>query len=221
MMCGRGPGLLLRLAEDALAENRQRRGVASPIFRPEGERMVEELRQLYARGELDRETFVEMRGPAERGELTRADLLEVRRQAAEARALESPEAREAGVSLARLLRQEKALERARKDSEATAGRLEGQIADLEAEAGRDEAEARKIVLVDEARARSFLEHRESVLEQTQRLRESIQGLRQDIQRMDDLQRQLKVQEQELEAGRARAQLGALEQQIRGADVRQA
>lgn len=221
MMCGHGPGLLFRLAEDALAENRQRRGVASPTLRPEGERMLEELRLLYARGELDRETFVEMRGLAERGELTRADLLEARHQAAEARALESPEAREAGMSLARLLRQEKALERARRDSEATAGRLEGQIADLEAVAGHDEAEAREIVLVDETRARSFLEHRESVLEQMQRLRESIQGLRQDMQRMDDLHRQLKIQEQELEAGRARAQLGALEQQIRGADLRQA
>ena len=221
MMCGRGPGLLLRLAEDALAENRQRRGVASPTLRPEGERMVEELRLLYARGELDRETFVEMRGLAERGDLTRADLLEARHQAAEARALESPEAREAGMSLARLLRQEKALERARKDSEATAGRLEGQIADLEAVAGHDEADAREIVLVDETRARSFLEHRESVLEPTQRLRDSIQGLRQDIQRMDDLHRQLKIQEQELEAGRARAQLGALERQIRGGGIRQA
>ncbi|MCL4532257.1 MAG: SHOCT domain-containing protein, partial [Actinobacteria bacterium] len=117
MMCGRGVGPLFRLAEDMLAENRQRRGVMSPMPRPEGERMLDELRQLYARGDLDRDTFVEMRGLAERGELTRADFLEARRQAAEMRTLDSPEAREARMSLSRLQRQEKALERARTESE--------------------------------------------------------------------------------------------------------
>lgn len=219
MMCHHGVGMLLRLAEDAVAENRRRRGVAVPPPRPEGERLSEELRLLYARGDLDRLTFLEMREQAERGELTWADLGEARRQAEDMRAMESPEAREAGVSLARLRRQEKALERARADSEATAKRLEEQVADLEAQASRDEEEARQAVLADEARARSILERRESVLEQAERLRESIRGLRQDTQRMDDLQRQLKIQGQELEAGLARARLGTLEREIRGDSAR--
>ena len=105
------------------------------------------------------------------------------------------------------------------DSEATAKRLEGQLAELEARASGDEEDARQAVLADEARARSILEHRESMLEQVGRLRESIRGLRQDIQRMDDLQGQLKIQGQELEAGLARARLGTLEQEIRGGNAR--
>ena len=214
MMCHHGVGMLLRLAEDAVAENRRRRGVAMPP-RPEGEGPREELRLLYARGDLDRQTFLEMREQAERGELTWSDLGEARRQAEDMRAMESPEAREAGVALARLRRQEKALEGARVDSEATAKRLEEQVADLEAQASRDEEDARRVVLTDEARARSILEHRESMLEQVERLRESIRGLRQDMQRMDDLQGQLRIQGQELEAGLARARLGTLEREIRG------
>ena len=191
-----------------------------PPARFEGEGLREELRLLCARGDLDRQTFLEMRDVAERGELTWADLEEARRQAEEMRAVESPEAREAGVAVARLRRQEKALERARVDSEATARRIEKQLADLEAQAGRDEEEARRVVLADEARARSLLEHRESMLEQAERLRGSIRGLRQDIQRMDDLRRQLTIQEQELEAGRARARLGTLQREIHGDGGRQ-
>ena len=220
MMCHHGAGMLLRLAEDAVAENRRRRGVDMPPPRPEGERLREELRMLYARGDLDRQTFLEMRELAERGELTWTDLGEARRQAEEVRVMESPEAREAGVALAGLRRQEKALDRARVDSEATARRLEEQLADLEAQAGRDEEEARRVVLADEARARSVLEHRVSVLGQAERLRESVRGLHQDTQRMDDLQRQLKIQEQELEAGLTRARLGTLEREIRGQNAGQ-
>lgn len=215
MMCHHGLGSLLRLAEDAVAENQRRRGATPPPPRPKGERVGEELRLLYARGDLDRQTFLQMRGLAERGELTWADLEGTRREAEEMRAMESPEAREVGLTLARLRRQEKALERARLDSEAAARRLGEQVVDLEAQAGRDEKEARQVVLEDEARARSILEHREPMLEQAGRLRKSIQGLHQDIQRMDDLRRQLKIQEQELQAGLARARTGALEREIRG------
>lgn len=218
MMGHHGLRMLLRLAEESLEENRRRRGEGLPP-RSEGEGLREEVRRLYARGELDRETFLELRRLAERGQLTRTDLEEARLQAREILAMESPEAREASAALAELRRQERALERAKTDSEATAGRIEAQLADLKARAGQDEEEARRVVLDDEARARSLLEHRESILEEEERLRLSVQALRQDIRRMDDLQQQLKLQAQELEVQRSRARLGAVERQIRKGDSR--
>jgi len=93
--------------------------------------------------------------------------------------------------------------------------MEAQVTDLETRATRDEEDARAVVLKDEERARALLEHREAVLEDVRRIRESVSGLRQDIQRMEDLQRQLKLQEQELEATLARTRLGSLERDIRG------
>lgn len=205
----------MRLAEEALAENERRRDEISPGRHPRAESLEQELRLLYARGDLDRESFVEMRELAKLGRLSPADLGEARRQAAQVRALDSPEAREAAVALARLRRQEKALESARGDSEAGAARMEAQVTDLETRATRDEEDARAVVLKDEERARALLEHREAVLEDVRRIRESVSGLRQDIQRMEDLQRQLKLQEQELEATLARTRLGSLERDIRG------
>lgn len=208
-----GLRLLMRLAEEALEENQRRRS-APPPGRAEGESPLQELRRLYAGGELDRDTFLEMRSLARRGQLTRADLEEARLQAKEMRALESPEAREASRSVASIRQHLRALEKAKSDSETTAKRLEGQIEYLRSQAARQEAEARRIVLEDESRARSVLELRESMLEQVDRLTRSVSELRQDIQRIDELQKQLSVQEQELEAGRARARLEALERGIR-------
>ncbi|MHB1415111.1 MAG: hypothetical protein ACYC1C_07640 [Chloroflexota bacterium] len=210
MMGHHGLRLLMWLAEEAVAENERRRGTAGTATRSGPGRLRAEVRLMYARGDLDRDTYLELRQLAERGALTETDLAEARREAAEMKTLESPEAKELGRAIAGLHRRQQSLERARTDSESMDAGLANQLADLERQASSLEDEAREVVLDDEDRARSLLERREIVLEQTERLRRSADGLRRDIERMEDLGRQLRLQEQELQAAQVRARLGALE-----------
>jgi hypothetical protein len=221
MMGHHGLRLLMRLAAEAMEENRRRRGAGESAGRPAGtggDDIVESLEMLYAGGRLERESFLEMRDEVRTGELTQTDMEEIRHLVQEiGKPGSSQVTAEIAVGLKRVRRHMKRLLQARTESETTATRLQQQAEGSLAEAAKKEREARRLVLEDEGRARMLLEQRESILAQEGRLRERMGQLRQDIDRMEDLHRQLALREQEMEADLARARMGNIEREIRGMD----
>ena len=222
MMGHHGLRLLMRLAAEAMEENRRRRDSGEPVQRPAGagrDDIVERLELLYAGGRLDRESFLELRDEVRAGELAEAEIGEIRHLVQEiGKSGASETTAELALGLRRVRRHMKRLRQAQAESEATRTRLQQQAEGSLAEAAKKEREARRLVLDDEARARALLEQRESILEQEGRQRERIGQLRRDMDRMEDLYRQLALQEQGMEADLARARMGNIEREIRGEEV---
>jgi hypothetical protein len=221
MMEHHGLRLLMRLAAEAMEENRRRREAGEPAQRSAGIRgddLVEGLELLYARGKLERESFLEMRDEVRAGELSQAEMGEMRRLVEElGKSSSSETTAEMAVGLRRVRRHLRRLHQAQAESESASTRLQQQAEGSLAEAATKEREARSLVLEDEGRARVLLGQRERILEQERRLRERMGELRQDMDRMEDLYRQLALQEKEMEAALARARMGSIEREIRGRD----
>lgn len=216
-MCHGPLDSVFRVVEEALEENRGRRYDRAYEYRsPRVEPSIDaELARMYARGQINRDTFLRLRPMARRGELTWADLDELRREARLQPPPGGAPADDNAAALAKIQEKRAAVEQAAHESESVALSLDQRIAGLAEEAQRLEEQAREAIPNDEERARALLTKRQEILERSGVLKERASALRQDIQRLKDLGVELDVREQELKVLRARERLGALEEEIRG------
>ncbi len=186
---------------------------------PQPTSITQEIKLMYARGDIDSAAYHRLLEMARSGELTWDDLRELSaRGAATATAPESitPKERDADIvrSLNKLYAHRSTIEQSRKENEAILARLEADAERLreQAETARQKADA--IAGQDEDSARAYLAVRQDALERVSVLDERISSLRQDLARLADLESELATKEAELKALESRSKLADLESSIR-------
>lgn len=178
----------------------------------------QEVKLMYARGEITSGTYYRLQEMAQSGQLSWGDLARIRDEGAlvaPPAAKASPRKRDADIvrSLNRLYQHRSRLEAARTEAEQVLEKLEADAAQLrqQAEKAADKAQH---ALSDEATARAYLETRHEALERADTLDQRIVQLRQDLGRIDVLRDELATREAELKALESGEQLAELEASIR-------
>ena len=215
MGCGPDVFRLFDLADTLVRDNRSRRyGVYPPADQPPvGPSPREQLYAMYARGEVDKETFRALKELAKRGELRAVDVAVLRyEQKRKPRPRSSP-ASEEEVAIRQLQSRIAQLEEARKESSRVLTSLQEKIEDVKARAQKREEAARQLVSSDEALARRYLLEKQELLETQARLEEQAQALRDDLTKLDDLRGKLEAKVTELKALQSRQELQALQTEI--------
>lgn len=225
-MCGyHGPyHILEQMIDEVLEEGRRQR--SNYDHRPPDSQadMAQEVKLMYARGDIDADTYHRLIDMAQRGQLNWDELEHARRKArstgtgpqpAQPRKAEPRRARDTAIvsSLNRLYTHRRRLEQARTETEQVLQKLEADITRLRAQAQTAEAQAQQ-ALQDEVRAREYLEVKQDILDQVQVLQERIGGLRDSLHRIDDLHSELATREAELKALESGQALAELEASIR-------
>jgi prefoldin subunit 5 len=186
--------------------------------------MAQEVKLMYAQGDIDADTYHHLIDVARRGYLNWDELEQVRRKArstgtgpqpAQPRKAEPRRARDTAIvsSLNRLYTHRSQLEQARTETEQVLQKLEADVTRLRAQAQTAEAQAQQ-ALQDEVRAREYLEVKQDILDRVQVLEERIGGLRDSLHRIDDLHSELATREAELKALESGQELAELEANIR-------
>ncbi|NOZ26691.1 MAG: hypothetical protein GXP39_01380 [Chloroflexi bacterium] len=220
MGCGPDVFRLFDLADALVRDNRARRYRTWPATgqpQPPGPSLQEQLYEMYERGELDEETFRELKDLVSRGQLRPVDLAVLRyerRQKARSRPRESEE----DVAIRKLRARIARLEEAREESSQVLTSLQERIADVEARAQQREEAARRAVATDEALARRYLMEKQELMETQVRLEAQAQALEEDLAKLDALREKLEAKVAELEALRSRQELQSLRSQIDGAET---
>ena len=215
MGCGPDVFRLFDLADTLVRDNRSRRYEAyRPVGlpQPSGPSLQEQIYDMYGRGELDEQTFSELKDLAARGQLRPVDLAVLRyerHQKSRAR----PPASEEEVAIRQLKARIAQLEGAREESSQVLAALQEKAEDVKARAQKREDAARQAVAMDEALARRHLMEKQKLVETQTHLEEQAQALRDDLARLDELQGELEAKVMELEALRSRQEIGALRAEI--------
>ena len=181
--------------------------------------ITQEIKLMYARGDIDSAAYHRLLEMARSGELTWDDLRELSTRGASAApqaAAVTPKDRDADIvrSLNKLYAHRSAIEQSRKENETILARLEADAERLreQAETARQKADA--ITGQDEESARAYLAVCQDALERVSVLDERIASLRQDLARLADLELELATKEAELKALESRSKLADLESSIR-------
>ncbi len=181
--------------------------------------ITQEIKLMYARGDIDGAAYHRLLEMARSGELTWDDLRELSARGAavsETTASVSSKERDADIvrSLNKLYAHRSAIEQSRKETEEILTRLEADAGRLreQAEAARQKAD--EVAGRDENAARAYLAVRQDALERVDALDERIAALRQDLARLADLEAELATKEAELKALESRSKLADLEASIR-------
>jgi len=181
--------------------------------------ITQEIKLMYARGDIDFASYHRLLEMARSGELTWDDLSELSARGAAATAASpatQPKERDVDIvrSLNKLYAHRSAIEKSRKENEEILARLETDIQRLknQAEIARQKADA--IADQDEASARAYLAVRQDALERAEVLEDRITALRQDLARLADLETELASKEAELKALESQSKLAELEASIR-------
>ncbi len=182
--------------------------------------ITQEIKLMYARGDIDSAAYHRLLEMARSGELTWDDLRELQARGAvvtgQAAPPATPKERDADIvrSLNKLYAHRTALEQSRRETEDILAKLEADAERLreQAETARQKAEA--VADRDEESARAYLAVRQDALERVAVLDERISALRQDLARLADLEAELATKEAELKALESRSKLADLEASIR-------
>ncbi len=180
--------------------------------------ITQEIKLMYARGDIDSAAYHRLLEMARSGELTWDDLRELSARGATiaAAATVSSKDRDADIvrSLNKLYAHRSTIQQSRKENEAILTRLETDVERLreQAEIARQKADA--VADRDEDSARAYLAVRQDALERVNALDERISALRQDLARLADLESELATKEAELKALESRSKLADLEASIR-------
>ncbi len=183
--------------------------------------ITQEIKLMYARGDIDSAAYHRLLEMARSGELTWDDLRELSARGAVVTGQTAPTAaaakeRDADIvrSLNKLYTHRTALAQSRKETEDILAKLEVDAQRLreQAETSRQKAEA--IADRDEESARAYLAVQQDALERVAALDERIAALRQDLARLTDLEAELATKEAELKALESRSKLADLEASIR-------
>lgn len=220
MGCGPDVFRLFDLADTLVRDNRSRRHAAyRPAGRPQpsGPSLQEQLYDMYGRGELDEQTFNDLKDLAARGQLRPVDLA-VLRYARRQKARTWPPASEEEVAIQQLKARIAQLEGAREESSRVLASLQAKIEDVKARTQKREEGARQVVATDEPLARRYLTEKQTLLETQARLEEQAQSLQDDLARLDELKGELEAKVAELEALRSRQEIGALRTEIAEGDL---
>lgn len=213
--------IIERLLDEALEERRRQREYYG---RPENPRadVEQEVKLLYARGELDADTYHRLIEMAQNGQLDWEDLASVqgsvRNHASERRRQASdPLARQRSPEIVRKLNQlythRSRLEAAQAETKRVLETLEGDAARLKEQA-QTAADKAQQALPYERKAREYLEVKQDALSRAEVLEERMATLRQNLGRIEKLGNELATREAELKALESGEQLANLEADIR-------
>lgn len=212
MMGHHGMGFLFRLVEEVLEQNRENRE-RKPRELTEKEQLDEELKIMYASGDIDEDTFDRMRIGIRTGKVTWQDLERLKKEAAERKLAEIPEERDLKRARADIEKQRRALLRAKEESLSLVDDLSKRLSGLKAEADQLDTKAREAVKTDEAAARAYLEQKQDIEERTGKIEQQLEALRRDVERVEELNTVLDEKEEELKVLEARGRLAALRARI--------
>lgn len=217
-MCG-GHGtyrFLGNLIDDRLSEHSRYMG--RPEYRPDSRTEIEqEVRLLYARGEIDSGTYHRLIDMAQSGQISWDDLNRIEKTAGGTgvQELRTPRKRDAEIvsSLNQLYGHRKQLENARQETQSVLQTLEKEADRLAEQAKTAESKAQQAIDNEDA-ARAYLDTRQKALERVDAVQERINGLRQNLGRIESLEADLSTREAELKALESGEQLAELEASIR-------
>ncbi len=212
MMGHQGMRFLFGLVEEVLDQNRENLE-QKPRERSEKEELEEELKILYARGDIDSDAFDRTKIRIKTGEFTWQDLEQLKKETAERRLAEIPEERELKRARADIERQRRALIRAKEESSALVADLNGRLSALRTQASELERKALEALKSDEAAARLDVEQRQDVENRAARIEQQLRALRRDLDRVEELETLLAEKEEELRVLETRGRLAALRTDI--------
>jgi chromosome segregation ATPase len=213
--------IIERLLDEALEERRRQREYYG---RPENPRadLEQEVKLLYARGELDAETYRRLLEMAQNGQLDWENLASFQGSArgqANQRRRRDPDkiARARSPEIVRKLNQlythRSRLDAAQAETERVLKTLARDVARLEEQAETSGNKAQQ-ALPDVAQARQHLEVKQDALSRAEALQERMAALRQNLDRIEKLRSELATREAELRALESGEQLSSLEADIR-------
>ena len=209
--------ILGRLVNETLDEERHRRDRGA---RP-GDRLAaleQEVKIMYARGDINAGEFHRLMEMAESGQLSWSDLQRVRDDGAprvrrEQEVLQQKRDPAIVRSLNRIYSQRIRLEDIWSETEQVLRTLEGDATRLREQAGVAEEQAQQ-ALPEEENARAYLDAKYEALERVNSLEERIAALRQGLDRIETLLGELATRKAELKAVESSEQLAELEATIR-------
>ncbi len=218
-MCG-GHGthhILGRVVGETLEERYRRRAYDERPRDPRAE-IEQEVKLMYARGDINSNTYHRLLEMAQSGQLSWDDLSRVRSEGATQVQPAPPTPQrerdpEIVRSLNRLYAHRRRLEEARAETEQTLERLEADVERLRRQAETADEKA-QLALPDETKAREYLELKQEILDRIATLEERIASLRQSLRRIETLHDELATREAELKALESAGQLAELEASIR-------
>lgn len=218
-MCG-GHGtyrIFERVVDEALDDRYQRREYHERPRDPRTE-IEQEVKLMYARGDINSSTYHRLLEMAQSGQLSWDDLSRVRSDSApparpEPQAPQRERDPEIVRSLNRLYTHRSRLEDTRAETEQTLERLEADVDRLRRQAETAEEKA-QLSLHNEEKAREYLEVKQEAQERIGTLEERIASLRQSLRRIDTLRDELATREAELKALESGQELAELEASIR-------
>jgi hypothetical protein len=213
--------IIERLLDEALEERRRQREYYG---RPENlsADLVQEVKLLFARGEMDTETYRRLLEMAQNGQLDWEELARFQgsaRSRADQRGQRIPDAlaRERSPEIVRKLNQlythRSRLDAAQTETERVLETLARDVARLQEQAETAGNKAHQ-ALPDEAQARQHLEVKQDALSRAEALQERMAALRKNLGRIEKLRSGLATREAELRALESGEQLSNLEADIR-------
>ena len=211
--------ILERLLDEALDERRRQLDPYSDDrLRDPRIEIGQEVKLMYARGEITARTYHRLLEMAQSGELTWNDLerIHTRGEAAISPISKAPQQERAPDivrSLNRLYSHRRQLEEARVETGDVLQKLEADVARMRDQVKAAEEKA-ELALPDEEKARAFLKTKEKLLDRVAALEERIASLREGHHRIDTLLAELVTREAELKALESGEQLAELEASIR-------
>jgi|GEM_PF-1631303 len=225
MSCGGGHGtyrVIERLLDGTLDTGRWQPGdyYARPV-EPRAD-VRQEVKLMYAKGELSTDTFRRLMELAALGQLGWDDLARVRGEAtvtggahpAQPAAPEQKRDTTIVSSLNRLHAHRTRLESARGETEQVLQTLEAEVSRLREQAKTAQSQAQQALPADEKRARAYLDVGQEAQTRIETLDQRIQTLRDSLRRIDTLHAELATREAELKALESAEQLAELEANIR-------
>jgi hypothetical protein len=171
-----------------------------------GDRLRNQLYEMYGEGQIDEQVFTAFRTLAERGQLRPADLA-VHRAGSRRRPIQQGDV-EVLNALRGIRSRMSQLGQVRSASAKVLTDLESRLAQLDERIDVKEHAARQSVKSDEEVARQRLVEKNELTNSYERLSAQAQALRYDLARVDELRSQLEVKAVELEAVLARSELAA-------------
>ncbi len=215
-MCG-GHGTyryLGKFIDEALNEASHR---GSELQSNSGSGIEQEVKTLYARGEIDSDTYHRLIEMAQNGQLVWDDLNRVERKSPPSaiHVQGAPRKRDAEIvgQLNKLYSRRKQLEDSRQETENVLRTLEKEASRLDDQARFAEEKAQQTIANEEV-ARAYLQTKQEAVERARAVQERIDDLRENLRRVERLEADLATREAELKALESGEQLAELEANIR-------
>ena len=182
-----------------------------------GAGIEQEVKILYARGEIDSGAYHRLLEMAQNGQLSWDDLNRVEKKSLSSVIQEQPAPRKRDAEIVghlnKLYSHRKQLEQSRQETENVLGTLEKEASRLQDQAVVAEEKAQQTIANEEV-ARDYLQTRQEALERASAVQERLDDLRQTLRRIESLEADLATRESELKALESEEQLAGLEANIR-------